>query len=121
MSLRPIFFEAKMNYNHNSNYDYTQIVFIIVIIIIIMSIIIIMIMITIKILGGGRRSPGPPKISLFFSLSRRKIRSFLPSRLRGRRGFTRQPENSKREHFRAPAFKKHHQIPREDTQEREEK
>ena len=23
--------------------------------------------------------PGPPKISLFFSLSRRKIRSFLPS------------------------------------------
>ena len=26
-----------------------------------------------------RPSPGPPKISLFFSLSRRKIRSFLPS------------------------------------------
>ena len=72
-----------------------------------------------------RPSPGPPKISLFFSRSRRKIRSFLPSlgvvswnfggvfegrdplmcpfgfsgcrvkprRLRGRRGFTRQPEN----------------------------
>ena len=31
-----------------------------------------------------RPSPGPPKISLFFSLSRRKIRSFLPS-LRGKK------------------------------------
>ena len=28
----------------------------------------------------------------------------------GRRGFTRQPENSKRAHFRAPALQKHHQI-----------
>ena len=30
-------------------------------------------------------------------------------RLRGRRGFTRQPENSKRAHLRAPALQKHHQ------------
>ena len=89
-----------------------------------------------------RPSPGPPfpwttqNFALFFSLSRRKIRSFLPSlgvfslnfggvfedrdaqmctfglsgcrvkqrRLRGRRGFTRQPENSKRAHLRAPAL-----------------
>ena len=29
--------------------------------------------------GLDRPCPGPPKISLFFSLSRRKIRSFLPS------------------------------------------
>ena len=94
-------------------------------------------------------SPGPPKISRFFSLSRRKIRFFLPSlgvfswnfggvfegwetkmctfrfsgcrvkprRFRGRRGFTRQPENSKRAHLSAPALqtppKFHEKTPRE--------
>ena len=46
-----------------------------------------------------------------------------PRRLWGCRGFTRQPENSKREHFRAPAFEKHHQNstkrhPRETQKER---
>ena len=79
--------------------------------------------------GTAFPSPGPkfPWTALpwtaqnfaFFSLSRRKIRSFLPSlgvfswnfggvfedqsskRLRGRR---RQPENSKRAHLRAPAL-----------------
>ena len=29
---------------------------------------------------------------------------------RSRRGFTRQPENSKRAHFKGPALQKHHQI-----------
>ena len=89
-----------------------------------------------------RPSPGPPfpwtaqNFALFFSLSRRKVRSFLPSlgvfswnfggfcedrdpqmytfglsgcrvkprRLRDRLGFTRQPENSKRAHFRTLAL-----------------
>ena len=32
-----------------------------------------------------------------------------PRRLWGRRGFTRQPKNSKRAHLRAPALQKHHQ------------
>ena len=70
-----------------------------------------------------RPSPRPPKISLFFFLSRRKIRSFLPSLggllvefwlCLGSRGFTRQPENSKRAHLSAPAFKtppKFHEKP----------
>ena len=35
--------------------------------------------------------------------------TFLPRRLWGRRGFTRQPKNSKRAHFRTPALQKHHQ------------
>ena len=52
-----------------------------------------------------------PKISLFFSLS---------PRLWGRRGFTRQPENSKRAHFRAPRFK-HHQNSTKGPPERVER
>ena len=95
-----------------------------------------------------------PKFRSFFSVSRRKIRSFLPSlgvfslnsggvfefrdpqmctfglcdcrvkpwRLRGRRGFTRQPENSKRAHLSAPALqtppKFHEKTPREGRKER---
>ena len=35
-----------------------------------------------------------------------------PRRFRGRRGFTRQPENSKRAHFRGPALQKHHRNSR---------
>ena len=104
--------------------------------------------------SGDRPSPWTalpldrPKFR-FFPLSRRKIRSFLPSlgvlswnfggvlktktlkcarlgslgcrvkprRLRGRRGFTRQPENSKRAHLSAPALqtppKFHEKTPRE--------
>ena len=96
----------------------------------------------------GARRVGGPKFRAFFSLSRHKIRSFLPSlgvsslnfggvfegrdpqmctfglsgcrvkprRLRGRRGFTRQPDNSKRAHLSAPAFKNNTKIQREDTQ-----
>ena len=55
-----------------------------------------------------RPSPGPPKISLFFVLS--------PAPGLGRRGFTRQPENSKRAHLRVPAFRNTTKIQREDTQ-----
>ena len=44
-----------------------------------------------------------------------------PRRPRSRRGFTPQPENSKRAHFRAPAFKNTTKIQREDPPEREEK
>ena len=56
---------------------------------------------------------GPPKIWRFFSLSRHNILSFFPLlgvlvvefwRLRGRQGFTQQPENSKRAHLRVPAL-----------------
>ena len=39
----------------------------------------------------------------------------------GRRGFTRQPENSKREHFRAPSFKNTTKIQRKDTREKKER
>ena len=41
--------------------------------------------------------------------------------LRGRRGFTRQPENSKSAHLRAPAFKNTTKIPREDPQRERQK
>ena len=44
-----------------------------------------------------------------------------PNKTQSRGGFTRQPENSKREHFRAPAFKNTTKIPRKDPQEREER
>ena len=43
------------------------------------------------------------------------------ARLWGRRGLTRQPENSKRAHFRAPALQNTTKIPREDPQEGEER
>ena len=39
-----------------------------------------------------------------------------PRRLRGRRGFTQQPENSKRAHLTAPVLPNTSKIPREDTQ-----
>ena len=42
-----------------------------------------------------------------------------PQRLQGRRGFTRQPENSKRAYLRVPAFKNTTKIQREDPRERE--
>ena len=41
---------------------------------------------------------------------------WLFQRLRGRRGFTRQPENSKRAHSRVPALQTPPKFPREDTQ-----
>ena len=69
-------------------------------------------------------SPGPPKISLFFSLSRHIFLSFFLSwglwcYVVVTRGLPRQPENSKRAHFRvrAPALqtppKFHGRTPRE--------
>ena len=92
-----------------------------------------------------------PKFRACFTLSRRKIRSFLPSggllvefwwclkrrdpqmctfglsgcrvkpqRLRGRMGFTRQPENSKRAHLSAPTLQTPPKF-HEKTPEREEK
>ncbi len=80
--------------------------------------------------GWGARRVGGPKFHAFFSLSRRKLHSFLPLwgllvefwwclkrrgaqmctfgvlglSCEGRRGFTRQPENSKRAHLSAPAL-----------------
>ena len=101
-----------------------------------------------------RLSAGPPKISLFFSVSRRKFHSFFslwgvfslnfggvfegrgpemcmfglsgcrvkPRRLRGRRFFTQQLENSKRAHLSALALqtppKFHEKTPREGRKER---
>ena len=48
--------------------------------------------------------------------------SVKPRRLRGRRGFTQQPENSKRAHLSAPALQKHHQnSTRRQPREREER
>ena len=44
-----------------------------------------------------------------------------PRRLWGSRGFTRQPENSKRAHFRAPSASNTTKIPRHDPQERKER
>ena len=72
-----------------------------------------------------RPLPDPPSAgsaglpSLFFSLSRHNFLSFFPllgvfswnfgGVLKARRGFTRQPENSTRAHFRVLARQKHHQ------------
>ena len=42
-------------------------------------------------------------------------------RLRGRRGFTRQPENSKRAHFRVPALQTPPKFHEKDPQEKEER
>ena len=74
---------------------------------------------------------GPPKISrFFFPLPPDHFRSFSLSGgllvefwscLWGRRGFTRQPENSKRAHLRVPALQKHHQISTRRPPEREKK
>ena len=68
--------------------------------------------------GGGPQGGGPkgggPKISRFFFVSHRKIRS-------GRRGFTRQPENSKRAHLSVLVFKNTTKIQREDFPDREER
>ena len=90
--------------------------------------------------SGGPPSTGPPKFSRFFSVSRHQFRSFClslcllvefwrflctfglsgcgvkPRRLWGRRGFTRQLENSKRAHLTAPALPNTTNKPREDTQ-----
>ena len=76
------------------------------------------------------RSFFPSSVSLFLCLKRRdpQMCTFRlsgcrvkPRRLRGRRGFTRQPENSKREHMRVLALqtppKFHEKTPRE-TQKR---
>ena len=68
---------------------------------------------------GGAQKGGEPKISrarLEFSVCRVK-----PRRLRDRRGFTRQPENSIHAHFRVPAFKNTTKIQRKDPEKREEK
>ncbi len=49
----------------------------------------------------------------FWDLSGCRVK---PRRPQSRRGFTRQPENSKRAHLRVPAFNHTTKIPREDTQ-----
>ena len=78
--------------------------------------------VVLKIFGGRLQdipapapSPGPPLrwtaqnfALFFFSPAGNFILSSLPG------GFTRQPENSKRAHFRAPAFKSTTKMPRED-------
>ena len=71
----------------------------------------------------GHPSAGPPKIPLFFhspapfllclSCFRRPGPSNVHVWLRGRRGFTRQPENSKREHLTVPALPAGHGKKRE--------
>ena len=66
----------------------------------------------------GARRVGGQNFVLFFPLPPQC--SFLLPSLWGRRGFTRQPENSKRAHFRVLAFKNTTKIQREDPQEREE-
>ena len=67
----------------------------------------------------GLPFPGPPKISLFFfPHPAAKFVLFFP----GRRGFTRQPENSIRAHLSAPALqtppKFHEKTPREGRKKR---
>ena len=84
-----------------------------------------------ELVNGGKRMPGTPPPS-----SPQKNRAFspLPPQLSfflhffwgssrgiwwcfwGRRGFTRQPENSKRAHFRAPGASNTTKIPRKDPQ-----
>ena len=80
-------------------------------------------------------SAGPPlrrtaQNFALFSLSRTHFRFFSRLSLSGGllvefrlwgRDFTRQPENSKRAHFRAPALQKHHQNSTKGSQEREER
>ena len=65
-------------------------------------------------------SPDRPKFRSLFSLSRRHFRSFSVSQ--GRRGFTRQPKNSKRAHLMAPALQTpptfNEKTPRERQKER---
>ena len=59
----------------------------------------------------GPPSAGPPKISLFFSLSRHRFALSVSLWVSSR-----QPENSKRAHFRAPVLQNTTKIPREDPQ-----
>ena len=63
--------------------------------------------------------PDRPKFRSFFSLSRHNFYSFLPLLLvfRSRRGFTQQPENSKRAHWRPRRFKHHQNSTRRPTRE----
>ena len=75
-------------------------------------------------------SARPPKISHFFSLHRGKFHSFFSlwvvfslnfGGVFGRRGFTQQPENSKRAHLCAPALQTPPKFTRRPPRDREER